>query len=249
MKKLITISFLLFSINFVHSDDHLPQFFPMEGVQCKYNKGKDLDDLLKVVSKWNDYMDQSVEAGNPNYSAYLLTPYMISGDEFDFDFVWLGAWENFASLSGITQYLSEASDIQKAFDKVSTCETRQLAPTLNVRTLNESNENTEGNIVQIRSCKNIGTPQETLQAYAELSSRLDAAEADIGIWLLVKGAGSPSNSDYDFLQMNVSTSSAWGNTLEKVWNGNAFQGMELADKVDCGPSRIYVGRALRSNNN
>ena len=87
MKKLITISFLLFSINFVHSDDHLPQFFPMEGVQCKYNKGKDLDDLLKVVSKWNDYMDQSVEAGNPNYSAYLLTPYMRSGDEFDFDFV------------------------------------------------------------------------------------------------------------------------------------------------------------------
>ena len=30
-------------------------------------------------------MDQSVADGNPEYSAYLLSPYMIPGSEFDLD--------------------------------------------------------------------------------------------------------------------------------------------------------------------
>ena len=76
---------------------------------------------------------------------------------------------------------------------------------------------------------------------------MDNIDSDMGIWLLVKGPGSATNADYDFMQMNVSTAEVYGNTMEAAWNGQAFQGMAMADKVDCGPTRVYVGRGLRTN--
>ncbi|RZP02268.1 MAG: hypothetical protein EVA48_03890 [Gammaproteobacteria bacterium] len=249
MKKLnIVLAFLIsISVSGVNANDHQPSFFPMEGVQCKFNAGKGFADLETVVAKWNKYMDQSVAEGNPDYTAYLLTPYMVNESEIDLDFVWLGMWSNFSDLRGITQYFSEASEIERDFNDLSTCKTRQLAPTLQVRDLKVSAHNAEGNIVQLRSCTNVGTVQETLAAYQEFNQRMDKIGSDMGIWLLAKGPGSASNADYDFMQMSVSTAEVYGNTLEAAWNGQAFQGMQMADKIDCGPSRVYLGRGLRTN--
>ena len=249
MKKiyLVLITLISLSVSLVHSNDEPPSFFPMEGVQCKFNEGKGFKDLDRVVAKWNKYMDQSVAEGNPDYTAYLLTPYMVNDSEVDLDVVWLGTWSNFSDLRGITQYFSEASNIERDFYNLSTCKTRQLAPTLEVRELKVSAHDEEGNIVQIRSCTNLGSPQETLVAYQELNQRMDNIDSDMGIWLLVKGPGSATNADYDFMQMNVSTAEVYGNTMEAAWNGQAFQGMAMADKVDCGPTRVYVGRGLRTN--
>jgi len=247
ISKALLPLFLIFSMNAIQADDHLPSWFPMEGVQCKFNEGKGPKDLERAVTKWNKYMDQSVAEGNPDYSAYLLTPYFVNESEIDLDFVWLGMWSNFSDLKGITQYASEAADIEGEFNKMSTCKTRQLAPTIQVRDLQVSAHNTEGNIVQIRSCINLGTPQETLAAYQELNGRMDKINSDMGIWLLAKGPGTSSAAEYDFMQMNVSTAEVYGNTMEQAWNGQAFQGMEMSNKVDCGPTRLYLGRGLRTN--
>jgi hypothetical protein len=116
MKKiLITFIALLISISVsgVYANDNQPSFFPIEGVQCKFNAGKGFEDLERVVAKWNKYMDQSVAEGNPDYTAYLLTPYMVNESEIDLDFVWLGMWSNFSDLRGITQYFSEASKLKE----------------------------------------------------------------------------------------------------------------------------------------
>ena len=40
ISKALLPLFLIFSINAIQADDHLPSWFPMEGVQCKYNEGK-----------------------------------------------------------------------------------------------------------------------------------------------------------------------------------------------------------------
>ena len=186
MKKinLVLITLISLSVSLVHSNDEPPSFFPMEGVQCKFNEGKGFKDLDRVVAKWNKYMDQSVAEGNPDYTAYLLTPYMVNESEVDLDFVWLGMWSNFSDLRGITQYFSEASNIERDFNNLSTCKTRQLAPTLEVRELKVSAHNEEGNIVQIRSCTNLGSPQETLVAYQELNQRMDNIDSDMGLSLI-----------------------------------------------------------------
>lgn len=249
MKKILTFLTTILLMFSATADDHMtpPTMFPIEGIQCKYNEGMGLADLQNTVAKWNKYMDQSVAEGNPEYSAYLLSPYMIPGSEFDLDFVWFGMWSSFNDLEGIPRYLSEAKDIEEEFNAVATCHTRQLAPSLIVRPIEASEAKGEGNIVQIRSCKNIGTPQETLAAFNQFSSRLDELEADMAILLMVKGPGTSSSADYDFLQMNVSTAATFGSLYDEFWNKGSMQGLSLADAVDCGPTRIYIGTALREN--
>ena len=40
-----------------------PSFAAIEAYLCTYNKGKGPDDLMKVTSKWNEWMDENLADG------------------------------------------------------------------------------------------------------------------------------------------------------------------------------------------
>ena len=69
MKKYLTIFIALTSMNFLMADDHV-EFGAMEGLQCNFADGKDMGDVMKVISEWNEYGDENFSAP---YSAWIFT--------------------------------------------------------------------------------------------------------------------------------------------------------------------------------
>ena len=164
MKKILTFLTTILLTYSVMADDHMTPPSMFQSKEYNVNITKEWDcRFTKDSRKWNKYMDQSVADGNPEYSAYLLSPYMIPGSEFDLDFVWFGMWSSFNDLEGITRYFSEAQDIEEEFNAVATCHTRQLHHPLLIRPIEASEAKGEGNIVQIRSCKNMVLRRKHLQ--------------------------------------------------------------------------------------
>ena len=63
----LTLSFSLFA------DDHKPVSYGMEGYQCNFKQGKDLDDALNFTAKsLNPYSDKNWTVP---YSGFYLTPF------------------------------------------------------------------------------------------------------------------------------------------------------------------------------
>ena len=59
----------------------------MEGYQCNFND-KNMDDVVDFISEdLNPYMDKCWKS---EYSAYLLSPFLRSANESNFDFGWVG---------------------------------------------------------------------------------------------------------------------------------------------------------------
>ena len=84
--KIILISICLSFLNLANADDHV-EFGAMEGLQCNFADGKDMDDVMKVISEWNEYGDENFSAP---YSAWIFTPVYRTNSDFDFDFMFLG---------------------------------------------------------------------------------------------------------------------------------------------------------------
>ena len=58
MKNIIITTLLLGLVGFINADDHV-EFGAMEGLQCDFADGKDMDDVMKVLSEWNEYGDEN----------------------------------------------------------------------------------------------------------------------------------------------------------------------------------------------
>ena len=76
----------LSAISSLYADDHI-EFGAMEGLQCNFADGKDMSDVMKVISDWNDFGDDNFTAP---YSAWIFTPVYRTNSDFDFDFMFLG---------------------------------------------------------------------------------------------------------------------------------------------------------------
>ena len=58
--KIFFASFISLVLSFsVFADDDQPTFIPVEGFGCNYAPGKDMNDLMRVVDEWNEYVDDS----------------------------------------------------------------------------------------------------------------------------------------------------------------------------------------------
>ena len=51
--KLILITFALTVFSYVYADDHI-EITGMEAIQCKFEEGKDMDDVMKVISEYKN---------------------------------------------------------------------------------------------------------------------------------------------------------------------------------------------------
>ena len=84
--KIILISIFLSFLNFANADDHV-EFGALEGLQCNFQNGKDMDDVMKVISEWNEFGDENFSAP---YSAWIFTPVYRTNSDYDFDFMFVG---------------------------------------------------------------------------------------------------------------------------------------------------------------
>ena len=49
--KLLLALFLASFLNFAYADNHRPVSYGMEGYQCNFKDGKDIDDVIKFAEK------------------------------------------------------------------------------------------------------------------------------------------------------------------------------------------------------
>ena len=101
MTKLFqTILFVFLSLSVFADDMDLgPQGSAVEIFQCNFSYGKDLEDTLKVASKWDAWADDNYSVP---YAGYVMTPFYQTKTDFPFDLFWLGVTPSFKAL-GIAQ--------------------------------------------------------------------------------------------------------------------------------------------------
>ena len=94
-KNVFLLSLILSFVSVAQADDHI-ELAAMEGLQCNFADGKDMDDVMRVIDEWNAYGDKNF--GAP-YSAWIFTPVYRANSDYDFDFMFLGFANSFKEFS------------------------------------------------------------------------------------------------------------------------------------------------------
>ncbi len=253
MLKLIKSSvvfLLLFSTNLMFADNHVPNFFPMESYQCKFEEGKGPSDLLRVADSWNKYADKET----PSYAAWLMIPNFITSSDYDVDGVWLGAWPTWQDSASTQEKLagSAGNDQLDKFRKVWDCPTHAAYGTLTLReSTTEPSE--DPFLVSVSNCtmsEGKGV-MDLMGAWSEWNKYLDSLGLSSGAWAMFKGPGNPINASWDFKLLVGSSFSDQGTFAEAFVNGggilrgqNVFEGI-----VECDIQRQYNTYLMRAPSN
>lgn len=90
---------------------------------CNFIGQADMDDLIAVTNRWNNWADRH---DYEDYTAALLTPIMYS-DELTADVLWLGASTDGDSFGlELGTRIAEGSDMQAEFMEILDCQTHTL---------------------------------------------------------------------------------------------------------------------------
>jgi hypothetical protein len=83
MKKITLLILTSCFLSLGFSDNHFPNAFSMEALQCKFTQGNDMGDAKRVISQWKVNADKNFSLP---YNAWVLTPLYTSTEDVDFDF-------------------------------------------------------------------------------------------------------------------------------------------------------------------
>ena len=246
MKKLyLLFSLFLFLSGNLYSDDHTSSY-GMEGYQCNFEKGKDMDDLIKFTSKeLNPYADSNWKAP---YSGFILTPYLRAGDEATFDFGWVG-FTNSHKEMGIVQdswFSDSASKTSAKWDALSDCGSQGYYMAVEAREPTVQFVEGGSTFWEIRSCSFLdGKSVEDLAASDRAWNVYnDKRGFTGGVWRWWPGPGTSNSSESDFL-LNISYNSweEYGESLDdEFWNRSSRPESILS----CDKPRVYI--ALNARN-
>ena len=244
MKKIITIGLLLFSINFVYSDDHIT-IGGMNALQCQFADGKDMDDVMNVLDEWNEYGDENF---SEPFSAWVMTPVYMSNADFDLDFVFLGFADSLSSIGKAEdEFRKGGQRIVEKWERVTDCSGMSL--NMNVEARSPKNDWVEGgiNYTMIQSCSfKDGKSANDLQANdAVWNKYLDESGFEGGYWRWWPETGSPTDTDYDYLlAVDFSSIEQYGASRD-----NRLQAMMAGTRPDeiheCNTPRLYESTNIR----
>tara|TARA_B100000965_G_C19594082_1_gene759321 strand:+ start:2881 stop:3630 length:750 start_codon:yes stop_codon:yes gene_type:complete len=244
MKKIITIGLLLFSINFVYSDDHIT-IGGMNALQCQFADGKDMDDVMNVLDEWNEYGDENF---SEPFSAWVMTPVYMSNADFDLDFVFLGFADSLSSIGKAEdEFRKGGQRIGEKWERVTDCSGMSL--NMNVEARSPKNDWVEGgiNYTMIQSCSfKDGKSANDLQANdAVWNKYLDESGFEGGYWRWWPETGSPTDTDYDYLlAVDFSSIEQYGASRD-----NRLQAMMAGTRPDeiheCNTPRLYESTNIR----
>lgn len=223
-----------------------PQLSPVEVFPCSFNEGKDINDLNRVIDRWNAFMDQNDDSG---YQAWLLFPDFFSSDYVGWDVGWLGAWPDGNAMgSSLEVWHTKGTDLQRAFFEVISCEAHTNYANMTVK--EPTDAQAEMPVVSFSNCSVAegSNMDAALEAVATWSAYLSEAGSDAAHWVFFPGFGESNEGSYDFKWVTGNPSyTSFGGRWQQYANGGGWQkAQELFGGVlDCDSPRLYTVRPVR----
>ena len=248
MKYILSVIFsfglILGSISTVNASN-LPASVRAEYFACKFDDGKDFNDLYIRIEKWNKWMDDS---DLNQYSGNILTPLYRSPNDHH-DFVWVGITDNAEVMfTARSDYIK--SNLQACWPAKS-CPAAFTAR----QYLFDNPEGWEMNydefVAIFRDC-NMGegkTIEDVYVARIENLRELRSNGFNHHSRVIIPGAGVPAGiGAYDFMMLSVQSSLAdWGINSDKFGD---FRGSlsSTSDVYTCEKPRAFIGKRIRHKN-
>jgi len=241
MKKFFIALFAFFSV-LAYSDNHeRGTWVAAEYHFCNFNEGQDVDDLLRVVGKFNKFLDEHADKGQ--YDAVLLQE--IYDVDNDWDYVWSGHWpSNEDMANGMQNWVENGGSIQKEFDKVSSCSAIRGYQYI------YNSSAPEGKVwpVQYRSCslKEGASHQEVRDLYDRAAEQWSDDGLKGGGRLFYQQLGSVEHNWDNYTQVVSPGSFANEAVNRALLDELDYSGInaEWAELVDCTPYVLYAGSYL-----
>ena len=245
MKKIyITIMLFLSAISSLYADDHI-EFGAMEGLQCNFADGKDMGDVMKVISDWNDFGDDNFTAP---YSAWIFTPVYRTNSDFDFDFMFLGFTSSMQEMGRVQDnWQAGGSKIEEKWSKVTNCSGQSMSLNVEVRAPQVAWEEDGITYASVRTCSfNDGKSVSDLPANDKVWNKyLDDYGYQGGIWRWWPETGSATTFTHDY--WNVASSGS----VEEYGAGRdaRLKGMMADTRPEeihnCDMPRLYKSTNIR----
>ena len=195
--KLILLSLIFSLAHPISADDHI-ELAAMEGLQCNYAEGKDMDDVMRVISQWNAFGDENF--GAP-YNAWIFTPIYRSNSDYDFDFMFLGFTNTFKEMGRVQDdFQNGASKIGARWDAVTECAGQSMNLNVEVRAPQNPWEANGVGYASISSCSfKDGKSMSDLEDNSKTWNKyLDGIGFEGGIWRWWPETGSPTSITHDY---------------------------------------------------
>ena len=228
------------------AQDDGPMFVPLEMWACKFKDRKDQDDMDQV------YRALANGPGNEGYSAWHISPYMVGDRVEQFDFLYLGAWNDGSTMgSGLTSYMQGGQDIDEAWNATVDCMASMYASNT-IQSVPDGDS--DGNfMLTVSDCK-VADGSSGGQAIGALN-RFNAYRVANGstvptfAWFPVYGGG---GAEFDFKLVHAySDAQNLGDEFSWYVDHQAYNTYNQITQgvVDCDEARLYNGRTLISGMN
>jgi len=238
----IVLAILVFTSSSVTLADHhaAPETAALEAFFCSFEKGKDMDDLLKVTAEWDKWIDSS---DSKAYAAYVMQPVINTGADFPYDYFWLGVAKNHEALGqSADEWMKKGGKIAEKFDAVAPCDTHIL---MTSQVIKPGNNNGKGGFAQISSCElKDGVDMMSLMAAdKQWVSWMSDNEMPGGLVRWYGGVGEAKDSTTDFYSVYLAESLAQRGKAHDMMmaGGGAALDSIYEDVMTCDVPRVYHG--------
>ena len=241
INMILILSLSLSSITSINAST-LPQPIRAEYFACKFDDGKDFNDLNTWIEKWNKWMDESKLNG---YQGNILTPLYRSPNDHH-DFVWVGITDNAETMfNGRSEYIK--SDLQASWPAKS-CPASFTARQYLFENPKDWKMNYEEFVAIFRDCnmQEGKTYEDVYIARQENLKELRSNGFNHHSRIIIPGAGVPAAiGAYDFMMLSAQASlTDWGINSDKV---EGFRGTlaNTSDVYTCDKPRAFIGKRIR----
>ena len=235
------LSLILSSIASIKAET-LPKPIRAEYFACKFDDGKDFDDLNKWIGKWNKWMNDSELSG---YQGNILTPLYRSPNDHH-DFVWVGITDNAETMfNERSEYIK--SGLQASWPAKS-CPAAFTARQYLFENPKDWQMNYDEFVAIFRDCnmQDDKSFEDVYSARQKNLTELRAHEFNHHSRIVIPGAGVPAGiGAYDFMMLSAHASlKDWGINSDKV---ESFRDTltTTSDVYSCGKPRAFVGKRIR----
>lgn len=246
-KQMLALGLVVFAFsNQMLADNHADEtkLSPLEIFTCSYLKGKDRDDLDKVIARWNDWMDDNSPAP---YTAWVLTPNFV-GPEIDFDVAWMGGWADHAGMGKSLQtWRDDGGRMNAEFFKVFSCGQHS---SMAVAPMQEPGEPPEQSVVRFSDCTfaEDSGPLKVFEAHKSILEYTRAKGSTTAAWLFFPAMGAGKIDFHYKLVLGDSDFNSLAKASEIFINEGGWMeaAKTMAGKASCDSPRLYNAELVRN---